>query len=348
MEPILPKPAGYDQLLGEIKDRIRSAQLRAAVAVNRELVLLYWSIGRTILERQAREGWGAKVIDRLAADLREAFPDQQGFSPRNLKYMRKLAEAWPDEVIVQQVVAQLPWSHNVILLDKVPDPAERLWYARKATEIGWSRNVLAHQIESGLVRRQGRALTNFTRTLPPAQSELAAEVLKSPYSFEFLALEGELREAGLEGALLRHIQHFLLELGVGFAFLGRQYRLAVGGQEFFLDLLFYHVRLRCYVVIDLKVGAFEPESAGKMSFYLAAMDDLLRGPDDRPSLGIILCTDRNEVIVEYALRDMGRPIGVSTYELRASLPAPLHDALPTTEALAAEVEFVVRAPSAEP
>jgi predicted nuclease of restriction endonuclease-like (RecB) superfamily len=339
--------AVYDQFLSALMERIRSAQVRAAVSVNRELVLLYWEIGRDLVDRQEREGWGTRVIDRLAADLRAAFPGQQGFSPRNLRYMKAFALEWPDRGVVEEVLVNIPWSHHVTLLEKVPSPAERLWYARQCIHGGWSRNVLLHQISSGLVQRQGRAVHNFGRTLPPAQSDLAAEVLKSPYSFEFLTLNRQLREQELERALLEHIRDFLLELGVGFAFMGRQHRLEVGGQEFFLDLLFYHVRLRCYVVIELKVGAFVPESAGKMSFYLAALDDRLRGPEDGPSIGIILCTDRNDVVVEYALRDMARPIGVATYTLRQSLPASFRGALPSADELAAQVESVVQVPQAE-
>ncbi|HEX6747961.1 MAG TPA: PDDEXK nuclease domain-containing protein [Longimicrobium sp.] len=346
MATLVPVPDVYHEFLHALKERIRSAQLRAAVSVNRELVLLYWEIGRDLVERQDREGWGTRVIDRLAADLRAAFPGQQGFSPRNLKYMKRFAEEWPDCVIVQEVLAQLSWYHNVTLLEKVPSPAERLWYARQCIQNGWSRNVLLHQVGSGLVHRQGRAIHNFDRTLPPPDSDLASALLKSPYSFEFLTLEGEVREQEIERALTERILNFLLELGVGFAFVGRQHRLEVGGQEFFLDLLFYHIRLHCYVAIELKVGRFVPESVGKMNFYLAALDDQLRGAADQPSIGIILCTDRNDVVVEYSLRDITRPIGVATYRLQGPLPAPFRGVLPTAAELAAEVESVMRPASA--
>jgi predicted nuclease of restriction endonuclease-like (RecB) superfamily len=337
-------PGSYEELLLEVKERIRSAQTRAAVAVNRELVTLYWQIGREILDRQARERWGARVIDRLSADLRAAFPGQRGFSSRNLKYMRALAEAYPDPGFVQQVVAQLPWGHHVVLLDRLKDFREREWYLRRTIQEGWSRNLLLNQLAGGAMRRHGQALTNFERTLPPARSELTRELLKSPYTFDFLSLDEARREQDLERALVVHIRDFLLELGVGFAFVGRQYPLAVGGRDFFLDLVFYHLRLRCFVVIDLKIGEFEPEYAGKMSFYLAAVDDLLRSPDDHPSVGIILCKDRNDVIVEYALRDTGRPMGVATYETRATLPDALRGALPSADQLTAEVEAVTGAP----
>ena len=250
----LALPEGYELFLKDLKERIRTAQVRAALAVNRELVLLYWSIGRDILARQKQHGWGAKIIDRLAADLHTAFPEMTGLSPRNLKYMRALAEAYPDEQLVQQVVAQIPWGHNVRILDYVKSPTEREWYIRQTIQNGWSRNILVHQIESGLYRRQGKALTNFTRTLPAPQSELAQQVVKDPYNFEFLTLAEEARERELERALIDHIRHFLLELGIGFAFVGSQYPIQVGGEEFRIDLLFYHLRLRCFVVLDLNSG----------------------------------------------------------------------------------------------
>jgi predicted nuclease of restriction endonuclease-like (RecB) superfamily len=244
-------PKGYDNFLTELKGRIRHAQLRAALSVNRELVLLYWSIGRDILARQNEQGWGAKVIDRLAGDLRKAFPEMSGFSPRNLKYMRAFAEAWPDEAIVQATLAQITWYHNIALVEKATGTEERLWYARQAIENGWSRIVLVHQIESGLYRRKGTALTNFTRTLPAPQSELAQQIVKDPYNFDFLTLSQEAKERELERGLLDHIRDFLLELGVGFAFVGSQYPLQVGGEEFRIDLLFYHLKLRAFVIIDL-------------------------------------------------------------------------------------------------
>ena len=301
-------------------------------------MLLYLSIGRDILTKQKQHGWGAKIIDRLAADLRNAFPEMTGFSPRNLKYMRAFAEAWPDRQIVQQLAAQIPWFHNCVILDRVKSPAEREWYIRQTIQNGWSRNVLVHQIESGLYRRQGKALTNFTRTLPAPQSELAQQVVKDPYNFEFLTLAEEARERELERALIDHIRDFLLELGIGFAFVGSQYPIQVGGEEFRIDLLFYHLRLRCFVVLDLKIGQFQPEYSGKMNFYLSAIDDLLRHPDDQPSIGIILCKSKNRVVAEYALRDIRKPVGVSEYRLTAALPKRLSGSLPTVQELAAELK----------
>ena len=333
-------PKDYEQFLGELKERIRTAQLRAAVSVNRELVLLYWQIGRDILARQKQHGWGAKVIEQLAGDLRREFPGMEGFSPRNLKYMRAFAQAWPDEPIVQQAAAQIPWFHNCVLLDKVKDPTEREWYVRQTIENGWSRNVLVHWIESDLYERQGKSSTNFEQSLPRCQSDLARELLKDPYDFQFLATAREAEEREIERGLVAHIREFLLELGAGFAFLGQQFRLEVGGEDFFIDLLFYHVKLRCYVVLELKAGPFKPQYAGKMNFYLSAVDDLLRHPDDKPSIGIILCKAKNKVIAEYALRDLAKPVGISSYvtKLVESLPKELQGNLPSAKQLEAELE----------
>lgn len=251
--------AAYQELLEELKVRIQDARVRASLAVNSEMILLYWRVGRCILERQHEQGWGSKVIDRLSADLRAAFPDVAGYSTRNLKYMRAFAQAYPRAEIVQGVLAQITWYHNIALLDKVKSAQARSWYARRAAEYGWSRDALVHWIESGLYEREGRALTNFDRTLAPSRSDLARELVKDPYHFVFLGLGAEARERDIERALLQHLRDFLLELGVGFAFLGSQHRLQVGGQDYRLDLLFYHVRLRCYVAVELKLGAFTPE-----------------------------------------------------------------------------------------
>ena len=329
-------PQSYAAFVGDLKQRIIEARHRASLSVNREMILLYWTIGRDILTRQVREGWGAKVVDRLAGDLRQAFPEMTGLSSRNLKYMRALADAWSDPEIVQRIVAQLPWGHNVSLLDTVKAPEERAWYARQAIEHGWTRPVLVHQIESNLFARQGSALTNFSRTLPAAQSELAQQLLKDPYTFDFLSLGPDMLERDLERGLIEHLRALILELGKGFAFVGSQYHLEVGGQDYYLDLLFYHLRLRCFVVIELKIEDFKPEFAGKMNFYLSAVDDQLRHPDDQPTIGIILCKGRNEVIVEYTLRDTSKPMGVAQYRLSPVLPPQLQRDLPTVEELARE------------
>ena len=330
-------PDSYGHFLAELKSRIRAAQLRASLSVNRELVLLYWQIGRDILDRQEREKWGAKVIDRLATDLKRSFPDMKGLSPRNLKYMRAFAEAWREERIVQAVLAQITWYHNLAILEKLDTPEDRIWYAKATIQHGWSRNVLVLQIEAGRMHRQGKAVANFDRTLPSAQSDLARDITKDPYNFDFLTLGDDANERDLERGLLDHLRQFLLELGVGFAFVGSQYRLTIGNEDFFIDLLFYHLKLRAFVVVDLKMKAFEPEFAGKMNFYLSAVNDLLRHPDDQPSIGIILCKTRDRFVAEYALRDINKPIGISEYRLAESLPEKLKGSLPTIEELESEL-----------
>ncbi len=337
MDDLAANPEGYDDFLHDLKTRVRAAQVKAALSVNRELVLLYWQIGRDILARQQAQGWGAKVIERLSRDLRREFPEMKGFSRTNLMYMRAFAEAYPDESIVQQAAGQLPWFHNCVLLDKVKDEAERLWYAHQTVGHGWSRNVLVHQIESGLFRRQGKAQTNFAQTLPAPQSELAQQMLKDPYNFEFLSLGADAQERDLEQGLLAHVRQFLLELGTGFAFVGSQYHLEVGGDDFYLDLLFYHVRLRCYIVVDLKIGKFTPGDAGQLNFYLSAVDDLLRHPDDQPTLGLLLCKSKNETVAEYALRDIRKPLGIAEYHLQDAVPAEYRGSLPTVAELEAEL-----------
>lgn len=335
--PVDKLPSDYPGLLAELKEQIRSAQVRAALSVNRELVMLYWGLGRRILAKQAEQGWGAKVIDRLSRDLRREFPEMKGLSVRNIKYMRAFAKAYPQEEFVQQVAAQIPWFHNCTLLDQVKDPQEREWYIRATIEYGWSRAVLVHQAESNLYHRQGKALTNFSRTMPAPRSELAQQIMKDPYAFDFLSVGQEAAEREVERALLEDIRKFLLELGVGFAFVGSQYHLEVGGEDFYIDLLFYHLRLRCFVVVELKVEGFRPEFAGKMNFYLSAVDDLLRHPDDQPSIGIILCKGKNSVVAEYSLRDTNKPMGVSSYELAKALPDALKKELPSVEALEKEL-----------
>ena len=334
---LIPTPSGYADWLVDLKARIHGAQQRAALAVNRELVLLYWQIGRDILARQAEQGWGAKVIERLAHDLRTAFPEMKGFSPRNLKYMRAFAEAWPDEEFVQAVLAQLPWYHQLALLDKLPSSEARRWYAAKAIEHNWSRNVLVMQIETRLLERSGTAVTNFPGTLPKPQSDLARESLKDPYRFDFLGLGAEAEEREIENALVKHVTEFLLELGAGFAFVGRQVLLDVGGDEFFIDLLFYHLKLRCYVVIELKGGKFKPEHLGQLSFYLTAVDRQVKSEHDNPTIGLLLCKSKNKVVAEYALGDKTQPMGIAEYKLLESLPAELQTSLPSIEQIENEL-----------
>jgi predicted nuclease of restriction endonuclease-like (RecB) superfamily len=364
-KPFAVLPVGYANLLTDLKARVRAAQLRAAVSVNRELILLYWDIGKIIVDAQNTKGYGKQVVEQLAEDLHTAFPKMDGFSPRNVWRMRAFYLAWTDEsqkhqqpvgnldskILPQlvaeldgqnlpQPVAEIPWGHNVWLLEKISNPILRLWYAHKTIEHGWSRAVLTHHIETQLHKREGKAVTNFKRTLPPPQSDLAEQTLKDPYNFDFLTLHSDAHERDLEQGLLDHIQKFLLELGVGFAFVGRQYHMEISGKDYYLDLLFYHLRLRCYVVIDLKMKTFEPEFAGKMNFYLSAVDDQLRHADDRPSIGLLLCKERDHVTVEYALRDLKKPIGVAQWQTKLveSLPRNLKGSLPTVAEIEAELD----------
>jgi predicted nuclease of restriction endonuclease-like (RecB) superfamily len=363
----------YADLLNTIKSRIRQAQTRAVFAANREMLVLYWDIGRIIVQQQDIEGWGAGVLRRLARDLHNELPDVKGFSERNLKLMTQFYREYPlifsigqqgvaqladsrkhsstrrvqsgkgmsgeEWENVQQLVAQLPWGHNVLLIQKLKDLSTRLWYMQKTIEQGWGRNVLHVMIDNHAHQRQGKAVTNFPKTLPQPHSDLAQETLKDPYVFDFLSLRDDYNERVLEQGLIDHVQKFLMELGAGFAFVGRQVHLEVGGEDFYVDLLLYHLRLRCFVVIDLKVKEFVPEFAGKMNFYLSAVDDLLRHPDDKPSIGLILCKSRNKVVAEYALRDIRKPVGISGYvtRLTESLPKKLKGLLPSPEEIEAEL-----------
>lgn len=330
-------PDGYGDWLADLKGRIHNAQQRATLAVNRELVLLYWQIGKDILTRQAQQGWGAKVIERLAHDLRSAFPQMKGFSRANLMYMRAFAEAWPDAAIVQQTVGQLPWGHNLVLLTKLKQPELRLAYAQNAIEHGWSRNVLNIHIETRRLERSGKAVTNFIERLPAPGTDLARQSLKDPYLFDFLDVGKEADEREVETALVKHITQFLLELGAGFAFVGRQVHLEVGGDDFFIDLLFYHLKLRCYVVIELKADKFKPEHLGQLSFYLTAVDMQVKSEQDHPTIGLLLCKSKNKVVAEYALRGKEHPIGVAEYQLIESLPHELQTSLPSVEQIEREL-----------
>lgn len=331
-------PAWYQQLLDSITERISLGRLGATAAINRELTATYWAIGRLILERQDEEGWGTRVIDRLSADLKTAFPGARGFSPRNLKYMRALAEAWPDTAIVQGI-ALLPWTHQIALLEKLSDAETRLWYAAAAVENGWSRNVLVHQIDTELHHRSGKAISNFTATMPPSDSDLAQQATKDPYVFDFLAMTDKHNERELETQLVKHIEKFLLELGQGFAFVGEQVRLEIRTKEFFADLLFYNFRLRCFVVIELKATDFEPGYLGQLGMYMAAVDDLLAHPDDKPTIGLLLCKTKDSVVAEYALRSSSMPIGVAEWKtvITESLPPEIASSLPSIELLEAEL-----------
>ena len=339
VEPASTMPDWYTELLGSVRAHVSQGRRRAVAAVTQELVLTYWHVGQEILNRQTYEGYGTSVINRLSADLKRAFPDATGFSPRNLRYMRAFAAAWPNAEIVQRSVAHLPWGHQVVLLDKLDEPKTRLWYAAQATDEGWSRNVLAHQIDTRLHERSGRAVTNFTATLPPEQSDLAQQATKDPYLFDFLGSTDIRLERDVERKLMDHVSDFLLEFGQGFALLGRQVRLTLGGDEFWCDLLFYHVRLRCYVVVELKGGAFKADYLGQLGLYIAAVDDLMARDGDAPTVGLLLCRSKNSVVAEYALRSQTAPIGVAEWATRItdSLPPELAGSLPSIETLEAEL-----------
>ena len=327
---VLMNSSEYISIVEKIKSEITSAQYRAAVHVNADMLLLYYDIGCVINEHKT---WGNKFIDNLASDIRMEFPESKGYSVRNLKYMAKFAEAYSNREFVQQVVAQIPWGHNVVLLDKVPDTKERGWYIKKSAENGWSRNVLVHQIESGLYQRQVLVdkVSNFESRLPSPQSELAVQTMKDPYVFDFIPFREEMLERDIEQALVRDVTKLLLELGTGFAFLGNPYHLNVGGDDFYIDLLFYNLNLRCYVVIELKAGDFKPEYAGQLNFYLSAVDGILKKEEDNPSIGLLLCKSKNNLVAEYSLKDISKPIGVSEYKATRSLPDALEEQLPSVE-----------------
>lgn len=334
-------PTGdYREWLNQLKTSFRQIQLKAAVAVNAELLRFYWQLGADIAAKQPEQRWGSGFLQRLSQDLMQEFPQVKGFSLRNLKYIRQWHTFWQAAPIGQQAVAQLmaiPWGHNLIIVSKCASHDEALYYLRQTQTHGWSRAVLTHQIESGLWQREGKAVTNFAQTLPAPQSDLAAQVLKDPYVFDFLSLSPEHTERELEKALIDHITQFLLELGVGFAYMGRQVPLQVGEREFFLDLPFYHARLHCYVVVELKIVDFEPEFAGKLNFYLKAVDQQLRGEHDAPTIGLLLCKSKDRLVAEYALSDIQKPLALSTYTLSHILPEALRDKLPSIEALEAEL-----------
>lgn len=337
--PVAGLPPTYATTLREIKKRVAKARISTVLAANAAMVSLYWDIGQIILARQGEEGWGAKVIDRLAFDLREAFPEMDGFSSRNLKYMRAFAVAWPSQRIVQQVVAQLPWGQNLLLLERLEEPATRIWYAEQVIAHGWSRSILSINIQRQLHKRAGRAVNNFKATLPPSDSDLAAQVFKDPYLFDFLGTADPRRERDVEDSLVAHIERFLLELGAGFAFVGRQVALEVGNEDFRIDLLFYHLKLRSFVVVELKSVPFEPAFVGQLNFYLSVVDDLLKHPTDQPTIGLLLCRSKNELVVEYALRNLTRPVGVAEWETKIveKLPKDLEGSLPTIEQIEAEL-----------
>ena len=327
---VLMNSSEYISIVENIKREIKAAQYRAAIHANVDMLLLYHDIGCVINEHKL---WGNRFIDNLATDIRIDFPESKGYSVRNLKYMAKFAETYPNREFVQTVSAQIPWSHNIAIIEKVKDPEQRIWYIQKTAENGWSHNVLIHQIESGLYQRQVLVdkVSNFESRLPSPQSELAAQTMKDPYVFDFIPFREEMLERDIEQALVRDVTKLLLELGTGFAFLGNQYHLNVGGDDFYIDLLFYNLNLRCYVVIELKAGDFKPEYAGQLNFYLSAVDGILKKEEDNPSIGLLLCKSKNNLVAEYSLKDISKPIGVSEYKVTRSLPDALEEQLPSVE-----------------
>jgi predicted nuclease of restriction endonuclease-like (RecB) superfamily len=330
----------YIQFLGQLKARLHNAQMRASLAVNTEQIHFYWETGKSILEKQKTKKWGSKFLEQISHDLQTAFPEMQGFSISNLKRMKRFAELYPDFAIGAQPVRQLPWGHIVLLIQKVNENTERDWYAGKAVEHGWSRSVLTMQIESYLYERQAKndnKITNFHKFLPKSQSDLARDMLKDPYKFDFLTIQGKTHEKAIESGLIAHIRDFLLELGQGFAFVGSQVPLNFDDQEFFVDLLFYHLNLRCYVVCELKATKFKPEHTGQLGFYLAAIDDQLKKEHDNRTIGILLCKTKNKVVAEYALQNIDAPIGVSEYTLTKAVPKNLKTDLPTIEEIETEL-----------
>lgn len=331
-------PKDYALWLSDLKENIRKTRFQTILASNAAMVLLYWDIGGQILDKQQSQGWGAKVIDRLSLDLGKAFPEMKGFSPRNLKYMRAFRSHWPDLAIVQEALAQLPWSHNITLIEKLSTVEERLWYARQAFKYGWSQPILFLQIGAQAYLRSGKALNNFPATLPSTESDMAVQVFKDPYLFDFLGTDAPRREAELESGLMEHMQKFLLELGQGFAFVGRQVHLEMGDQDFYIDLLFYHLTLRRYVVAEVKAREFKPGDSAQLGMYMTAVNKLLNHPDDKPALGLLLVKTKNKVLVEYALDGINHPMSVAEWEtqLTQSLPENLRESLPTIEELEAE------------
>ena len=330
----------YLNFIEKIKKEIQNQRISVVLNANSSMICLYWNIGKAILQKQEEEGWGAKVIDRMAKDLKDAFPDMSGFSPRNIKYMRKFAECWPDFEIVQQVVAQIPWRTNMKLMDKLNTQEERLWYAHKTIVNGWSSTVLDLQIQSRLMERTGKSINNFPVALPPSDSDMANQIFKDPYLFDFLGTDMPRREVEIERKLTEHIQNFLLELGQGFAFVGRQVHLEVGGDDFYIDLLFYHLKLRCYVVIELKACDFEPGFISQLNMYQNVVNDILRHPSDNPTIGLLLVKGKNQTVVEYSLAGYQNPIGVAEWknQMVKALPEELRSSLPSIEEIEKELE----------
>lgn len=346
----------YQNILRDLKEKIRKAKLQASLSANVHLIAVYWEIGVTISQQETVEGWGAKTILKLSKDLREEFPDMKGFSERNLRYMRDFALAYPGapflqqsvaeiqdtekqiDVILQPLVAKLPWGHHTVILDRVKSKEERQFYMQKTIENAWSKSVLAIQIENGLYQRQGKAITNFSSTLPSPDSDLAQETIKNPYLFDFISFGEKIQERELEKALIKHLKEFMLELGKGFAYVGNQFNINVDGNDFYLDLLFFNFHLNCFVIFELKVGEFKPEFVGKLNFYVNSIDAQIKDKSHKPTIGVLLCKTPNETVVGYSLQGIDKPIGVADYQLAKALPKELKSEIPTIEELEAEIE----------
>jgi len=391
IDKLFLKNESYGSLLSELKNKIRSTQVKAALSVNAQLIAMYWELGRIIVEQQEQHKWGSAFIDQLSHDLSIEFPEMKGFSRGNLYYIKRwflfykdafeivpqAVEQFPGKhdkskkkviieqdarqivpqpagqmhdfatkSIVQQLAEQIPWGHNMLIIEKIKSVDQAIWYIQQTIENGWSRNILSMQIKSKLYERQAKTekgkITNFANLLPKNHSDLAENIMKDPYVFDFLSLGKEAHEREVEQALTAHIREFLLELGAGFAFVGTQYHLEVGGDDFYIDMLFYHLKLRSYVVIELKTTKFKPEYAGKLNFYLSVVDDLVKAPEDNPTIGLLLCQDKNKLVAEYALRDLKKPIGVSEYQLTEKIPKELKTALPTIEEIEEELNKNVK------
>jgi len=355
---LLQQDKDYSAFIAELKNRIKSSQIKAAVSVNRELIGLYWELAEKIVEKQKSSQWGDGLLAQMSKDLQEEFPDMKGFSKRNLELMRQWYLFWAEgEAVVQEALAQstigqqlvaqipiakqlatqIPWWHNVVIISKIKNHEEALFYVQKTIENNWSRAVLTHQIEGDLFAREGKAITNFSTSLPAPQSDLARQTLKDPYIFDFLTIRDKHDERELEDALIGQVTKFLLELGAGFSFIGRQFKVTVDDEDFYIDLLFYHVKLHCYVVVELKAVAFKPEFAGKLNFYVSAVDGILKTEQDKPTVGMLICKSKKKTVVEYSLKDMHKPIGVSEYQITHALPDELKSSLPTIEEIEAEL-----------
>jgi predicted nuclease of restriction endonuclease-like (RecB) superfamily len=334
----------YVDFFSSIKTRLKTAQLRAALAANSELIKFYWALGNDLIEKQKSHQWGSRFLEQFSRDMRQAFPEMQGFSVTNLKRMRLFAQAYPDFEIRAQAVPQLPWGHIIRLMQMVKNDLEREWYAQQAIKNGWSRSILEIKVESKLYSKQAitsKKTSNYHEHLPAAQSDLANEILKDPFNFDFLTIQGKAHERAVEDALVTHIRDFLIELGQGFAFVGSQVPLTFDDQEFFVDLLFYHLHLRAFVVVELKTTKFKPEHTGQLGFYMAAVDELMRKEGDNQTIGILLCKSKNKVVAEYALRNMKAPIGISEYTLSKAIPKELKTSLPSVEEIEAELNEIL-------